>query len=69
MAEAEKDHLKEAVIHLGISTCLLGEPVRYDGGHKLDRYLTGTLGQFFEWVPVLYSRFPLLRMISTFIVI
>jgi uncharacterized protein YbgA (DUF1722 family)/uncharacterized protein YbbK (DUF523 family) len=26
--------------------------VRYDGGHKHDRYLTGTLGQFFEWVPV-----------------
>jgi uncharacterized protein YbgA (DUF1722 family)/uncharacterized protein YbbK (DUF523 family) len=52
MEEAEKDHLKEPVIRVGISTCLLGEPVRYDGGHKLDRYLTGTLGQFFEWVPV-----------------
>jgi len=27
-------------IKLGISTCLLGENVRYDGGHKLDRFLT-----------------------------
>jgi uncharacterized protein YbgA (DUF1722 family)/uncharacterized protein YbbK (DUF523 family) len=52
MGEAEKDQLKEPVIRLGVSTCLLGEQVRYDGGHKLDRYLTGTLGQFFEWVPV-----------------
>jgi uncharacterized protein YbgA (DUF1722 family)/uncharacterized protein YbbK (DUF523 family) len=52
MGEVEKDRLKEPVIRVGISTCLLGEPVRYDGGHKLDRYLTGTLGQFFEWVPV-----------------
>jgi uncharacterized protein YbgA (DUF1722 family)/uncharacterized protein YbbK (DUF523 family) len=39
-------------IRLGISTCLLGENVRYDGGHKHDRYLTGTLGQFVEFVPV-----------------
>ena len=37
---------------LGISTCLLGERVRYDGGHKHDRYLTDTLGKFVEWVPV-----------------
>ena len=39
-------------IRVGISTCLLGEKVRYDGGHKHDRYITGTLGQFFEYVPV-----------------
>ena len=39
-------------IKLGISTCLLGENVRFDGGHKLDRYLTDTLGQFVEYVPV-----------------
>jgi uncharacterized protein YbgA (DUF1722 family)/uncharacterized protein YbbK (DUF523 family) len=39
-------------IRLGISTCLLGENVRFDGGHKLDRFLTGTLGQFVEYVPV-----------------
>jgi len=39
-------------IKLGISTCLLGENVRYDGGHKLDRFLTDTLGQYFDYVPV-----------------
>ena len=37
---------------VGVSTCLLGEPVRYDGGHKRDRYITDTLGQYFDWVPV-----------------
>ena len=39
-------------IKIGISSCLLGEKVRYDGGHKWDRYVTDTLGQYFEWVPV-----------------
>lgn len=39
-------------IRLGISTCLLGEPVRYDGQHKLDRYLRDTLGMYVEFVPV-----------------
>jgi uncharacterized protein YbgA (DUF1722 family)/uncharacterized protein YbbK (DUF523 family) len=39
-------------IKIGISACLLGEKVRYDGGHKLDRYITDTLGKYFEWVPV-----------------
>ncbi len=37
---------------MGISSCLLGEKVRYDGGHKLNRFITDTLGQYFEWVPV-----------------
>ena len=39
-------------IILGISSCLLGNPVRYDGGHKLDHFLTDTLGQYVDWVPV-----------------
>jgi uncharacterized protein YbgA (DUF1722 family)/uncharacterized protein YbbK (DUF523 family) len=39
-------------IRIGISTCLLGQPVRYDGGHKLDHYLRDTLGQFVDFVPV-----------------
>lgn len=39
-------------IRLGISTCLLGENVRYDGGHKLDRYLRDTLGACVDFVPV-----------------
>jgi uncharacterized protein YbgA (DUF1722 family)/uncharacterized protein YbbK (DUF523 family) len=39
-------------IRLGISSCLLGEAVRYDGGHKRDPYLVETLGQYVDWVPV-----------------
>ena len=39
-------------IRIGISTCLLGENVRYDGGHKRDRFVIETLGQFVEFVPV-----------------
>jgi len=39
-------------IRLGVSACLLGEPVRYDGGHKRDLFLTGTLADYVEWVPV-----------------
>jgi uncharacterized protein YbgA (DUF1722 family)/uncharacterized protein YbbK (DUF523 family) len=42
----------EVPIRIGVSTCLLGGKVRYDGGHKHDRYLTDTLGAFFEWVAV-----------------
>ena len=38
-------------IPVGVSSCLLGEEVRYDGGHKLDRYVTGVLGRWFEYVP------------------
>jgi uncharacterized protein YbbK (DUF523 family) len=37
---------------VGISACLLGQRVRYDGGHKRSRPITGTLGRIFEWVPV-----------------
>lgn len=40
------------MIRIGISSCLLGEPVRYDGQHKLDRYLRDVLGQYVEYVPV-----------------
>lgn len=39
-------------IRLGISSCLLGENVRYNGGHKLDRFLRDTLGRYTEYVPV-----------------
>jgi uncharacterized protein YbgA (DUF1722 family)/uncharacterized protein YbbK (DUF523 family) len=41
-----------AAIILGISTCLLGERVRWNGGHKLDRFLADTLGQFVRYSPV-----------------
>lgn len=39
-------------IKIGISACLLGHPVRYDGGHKKDPFLTETLGRYVEYVPV-----------------
>jgi len=39
-------------IKIGISSCLLGNHVRYDGGHSHDRFLTQTLGLFTEYVPV-----------------
>jgi uncharacterized protein YbgA (DUF1722 family)/uncharacterized protein YbbK (DUF523 family) len=39
-------------IRIGISSCLLGRQVRYDGGHKRDRFLTDVLGPYVEWVPV-----------------
>jgi uncharacterized protein YbgA (DUF1722 family)/uncharacterized protein YbbK (DUF523 family) len=37
---------------LGISSCLLGNKVRYDGGHKFDPFLAGTFGKYIEWVTV-----------------
>jgi uncharacterized protein YbgA (DUF1722 family)/uncharacterized protein YbbK (DUF523 family) len=43
---------REAPIRLGVSSCLLGQPVRFDGGHKRDRFVTDLLTDFFEWVPV-----------------
>ena len=38
-------------IKVGISACLLGENVRFDGGHKHDAYITKTLGRYFELIP------------------
>jgi uncharacterized protein YbgA (DUF1722 family)/uncharacterized protein YbbK (DUF523 family) len=37
---------------IGISACLLGQKVRYDGGDKRDRFLTETFGLHVEWIPV-----------------
>jgi uncharacterized protein YbgA (DUF1722 family)/uncharacterized protein YbbK (DUF523 family) len=42
----------DRIVRIGISSCLLGQEVRFDGGHKRDRFLTDTFGQFVEWVPV-----------------
>jgi uncharacterized protein YbgA (DUF1722 family)/uncharacterized protein YbbK (DUF523 family) len=39
-------------VKIGISSCLIGEKVRYDGSHKRDSYITDTLGQYFKWVTV-----------------
>ncbi len=42
----------EPSIKVGISSCLLGMKVRFDGGHKHDNYITQTLGRYFEWLSV-----------------
>jgi uncharacterized protein YbbK (DUF523 family) len=39
-------------LRIGISQCLLGDKVRYDGGDKRDRFLIEALGRHVEWVPV-----------------
>ncbi len=39
-------------LRLGISSCLLGNEVRFDAGHKRDPFLADWLGKFVEWVPV-----------------
>ena len=42
----------DAPIRVGISSCLLGQAVRWDGGHKRDRFLTDVLAPYVEWIPV-----------------
>lgn len=39
-------------VRIGVSACLLGQRVRYDGGHKRDRFVAETLARHFELVPV-----------------
>jgi uncharacterized protein YbgA (DUF1722 family)/uncharacterized protein YbbK (DUF523 family) len=39
-------------VRIGVSSCLLGQKVRFDGGHKRDAFLMDTFGEFVEWVPV-----------------
>jgi len=43
---------QEGLLKLGISSCLLGNEVRFDGGHKRDHFSVDLLGRFVEWVPV-----------------
>ncbi len=43
------DHV---TVRIGVSSCLLGQKVRFDGGHKRDAFLVDTFGEFVEWVPV-----------------
>jgi len=39
-------------VKIGIASCLLGNPVRWNGGHKRDRFIVGTLAQHLDFVPV-----------------
>ena len=45
-------HPAEGALRIGVSACLLGEPVRFDGGHKLDHFLVDVLGRFVQFVEV-----------------
>jgi len=45
-------HDESVPIRLGVSACLLGAEVRFDGGHKRDRYLTDVLGENVVWMPL-----------------
>jgi len=36
---------------VGVSSCLLGEEVRFNGGHKRYRFLTDSLDPYVDWVP------------------
>jgi uncharacterized protein YbbK (DUF523 family) len=47
----QTDPLSEKIT-IGISSCLLGEKVRFDGGHKMDHYLKDILGAYVTWIPV-----------------
>ncbi len=49
---ATNQNRKKSPIRVGISSCLLGEEVRFDKGHKRDSFITGTLGEYFEFIPV-----------------
>ncbi len=42
--------MNDAKITIGVSRCLLGDEVRFDGGHKRNRYVTDVLGDYFDWV-------------------
>ena len=44
--------MEKPILRVGVSSCLLGEKVRFDGGHKLDTLITETLGPYCEWIPV-----------------
>lgn len=45
-------HSESTPIRLGVSSCLLGEMVRFDGGHSRDRFVADTLGAWVDWTPV-----------------
>src|SRR5271156_5298603 len=52
VASAKGLYASDEPIKIGVSACLLGQQVRFDGGHKRSDFLTETLGRFVEFVPV-----------------
>jgi len=51
MREAGGEDLAGARPRVGVSSCLLGEEVRFNGGHKRYRFLTDELAPYVDWVP------------------
>lgn len=51
MIDNSKD-IRKREIFVGVSSCLLGNKVRYDGDHRLDKYVTEQLGRYFTFLPV-----------------
>ncbi|MFQ5661049.1 MAG: DUF523 and DUF1722 domain-containing protein [Gammaproteobacteria bacterium] len=47
----EKSDISRTRIKIGISSCLMGNPVRYNGGHRRDPYITTVLSGYFEFIP------------------
>jgi uncharacterized protein YbgA (DUF1722 family)/uncharacterized protein YbbK (DUF523 family) len=52
MASKVAHAVSDDPIRIGVSACLLGHEVRFDGSHKRDRFLTDIFARFVEWVPV-----------------
>ena len=52
MTNTAESNTRAAPIRIGVSSCLLGAEVRFDGGHKRNDFLTGVFGRFVEFVPV-----------------
>jgi len=52
MSATETDMSDTRPLRIGVSSCVIGEEVRWNGGHSRQRYLTDMLGPFVEYVPV-----------------
>jgi hypothetical protein len=52
VSTAHRLYASDEPIKIGVSSCLLGAKVRFDGGHKRSEFLVDTLGSFVEFVPV-----------------
>ncbi len=60
------------LIPIGISACVIGEKVRFDGGHKQNRFVTEELSEYFKFKPIcpevgigLPSPRPAIRLLET----
>ncbi|MBT4260233.1 MAG: DUF523 domain-containing protein [Nitrospina sp.] len=47
-----KKYVKDMKIKIGVSSCLVGEKVRWNGDHKQDQYVREVLANYFEYVSI-----------------